>query len=619
VEKRHWKRKGPEANMASQWVNERDSKFLLHEVLKIDQELLGKAPFTDIDPEMVDMVVDGAARFAEGQLAPQYPDEAHGKPVEAVFKDNIVRAPEAYKELWKQFAEGGWLTISDGPEVGGQGLPGVVAAACNEFFYGCNQAFSLIPMLTVGSARLIGTFCSDQVKAIFIPKMFGGTWSGTMCLTEPVAGSDVGALKATAKRNTDGTYSIAGTKCFITGGDHDLTENIVHIVLARVVGDPPGTAGISIFVIPKHRVKPDGSVGEPNDVITGNIEHKMGIHGSPTCTLNFGENGKCIGYLMGREREGMKVMFHLMNEERQNVGMMGVGLAGSAYLHALAYAKDRLQGSNSTARTPGAQVPIIQHPDVRRMLLTQKSVVEGIRSLCFYCYSRMDKAKAATTEDEKARCQGLIEILTPIVKAYCTDMGMMVNHLAVQTHGGYGYCRDYPVEQMQRDQRINSIYEGTNGIQAVDLVGRKLGMGGGKLVSALLDETKATIAEALDISDLRQEAQIVETAVEALARTSSQLGKLLRTNPSLPLLAAGDLLNCFGDTLCGWLHLWMALTAKKALARAESESEQLFYQGKIEGAKFFVNRITSLVPAKCEILSKEETSAMRIPEGAFAA
>ena len=604
--------------MASQWVNERDSKFLLHEVLKIDQELLGKAPFADIDPEMVDMVVDGAARFAEGQLAPYYPDEARGKPIEAVFKDNVVRVPDAYKELWKGFVEGGWLTICDSPEMGGQGLPTVVAAACTEFFYGCNQAFSLIPMLTVGAARLIGKFCSDEVKDIFLPKMFAGAWSGTMCLTEPVAGSDVGALKATAKRNADGTYSITGTKCFITGGDHDLTQNIVHVVLARIEGDPAGTQGISIFVIPKNRVKPDGSVGEPNDVVTGNIEHKMGIHGSPTCTLNFGENGKCVGYLMGREREGMKIMFHLMNEERQNVGLMGAGIAGSAYLHALAYAKDRLQGSSSTARSSGAQVPIIQHPDVRRMLLTQKSIVEGIRSLCLYCYYTMDKAKAAATEDEKAKSQALIEILTPIVKAYCTDMGMVVNHLAVQTYGGYGYCRDYPVEQMQRDQRINSIYEGTNGIQAFPPVGRKLGMSGGKLLSTLLNETKAAIGEAREATGLREEALIVEGAAEALATTSSTLGKVWKTNPSLPLLAASDLLNCFGDTLCGWMHLWMALSAKKALADAKSEEDRLFYQGKIEGAKFFINRITALVPAKCEILGRDETSAMRISEGAFA-
>jgi len=604
--------------MASQWVNPRDSKFLLHEVLKIDEEMLGKAPFEGIDPEMVDMVVDGAATFGEGELAPHYPDEARGKPIEAVFNDNVVRAPEAYKTLWKHFAEGGWLSISDSPELGGQGLPSVVAAACNEFFFACNQAFTLVPMLTVGAARLIEKFCSDELKAAFLKKMFDGTWSGTMCLTEPVAGSDVGALKATAKKNADGSYSISGTKCFITYGDHDLCENIVHVVLARIEGDPPGTQGISIFVIPKNRVNPDGSVGESNDVVTGNVEHKMGIHGSPTCTLNFGENGKCVGYLMGRERDGMKIMFHLMNEERQNIGLMGTGLAGSAYLHALAYAKDRLQGSSMGARAPGKQVAIIQHPDVRRMLMVQKSVVEGIRLLSLYCFYTMDKGKAATTEDEKMKYQGLIEILTPIVKAYCTDMGMVVNHLAVQTYGGYGYCRDYPVEQMQRDQRINSIYEGTNGIQALDLVGRKLGMSGGKLLMLLLNETTAVIGQALDTAELRQEAQRVEEAVHALVTTASALGGIAKTSPTVPLLAACDLLNCFGDTLCGWLHLWMALTAKKALNSAESEEDQLFYQGKIEGAKFFVNRITSLVPAKCEILARDETSAMRIPEGAFA-
>src|SRR5208337_2459834 len=461
--------------MTSKWVDERDLRFILHEVFNISEVLLGKAPFADHDKDMVNMVLDAAVKFAENEIAPTYPDEVHRKPVEAVFKDGKVFAPEIYHRLWKLYAQGGWFSIADSPEVGGQGLPEVVGATCANMFLACNQAFVMYPSLTHGAAKLVEKFCSEELKAIYLNKMFDGTWGGTMCLTEPGAGSDVGALKSTAKRNQDGTYSITGTKCFISAGDHDLAGNIIHQVLARIEGDPPGTKGISIFLVPRIRVNPDGSPGKSNDVATGNIESKMGIHGNATCTLNFGENGNCIGYLMGQERDGMKIMFHMMNEERQGVGMMGVALASSAYRHALSYAKDRVQGSNVMQKDPTVAVPIICHPDVRRMLLKQKSIVEGIRMLCLYCYYAMDRRKAASSDEEADKWRGMIEVLTPIVKSYCTEMGLVVNDLAIQTYGGYGYCREYPVEQFMRDQKINTIYEGTNGIQAMDLLGRKLG------------------------------------------------------------------------------------------------------------------------------------------------
>ncbi len=604
--------------MASQWVNERDYKFVLHEVFNIGEELLGKAPFEDHDTDMVNMVLDAAMKFGENEIAPTYPDEVHGKPVEAVFKDGKVYAPEAYHRLWKLYAEGGWLSVSDSPDVGGQGFPEIVNAICSDIFLGCNQAFNMYAGLTHGAAKLVEKFCSEELKAIYLNKMFDGTWAGTMCLTEPGAGSDVGALKTTAKRNPDGTFSITGTKCFISAGDHDLADNIIHPVLARIEGDPPGTKGISIFLVPKIRVNPDGSLGEPNDVTTGGIEHKMGIHGNATCTLNFGENGKCIGYLMGQEREGMKVMFHMMNEERQGVGLMGVALGSAAYLHALDYAKQRYQGSNILSKDANVQVPIIQHPDIRRMLLKQKSIVEGIRLLCMYCYFCMDKVKVAASEEDKEKWMGMIEMLTPIVKSYCTEMGLVVNDLAVQTYGGYGYCREYPVEQLMRDQKINTIYEGTNGIQALDLLGRKLGMKKGLYFMNLMGETKAAVEEAKGIDDLKAEAAIVETAVNTLLMTAMEFAKLMKVNPYVPLIAACDFLNCFGDTLCGWFHLWSALVARKGLATADNDRDRMFYTGKIEGAKFFINRMTALVPAKCAILTKDETSAMRIPEEAFA-
>ena len=604
--------------MVSQWVNERDYKFVLHEVFKIGDELLGKGPFQDHDADMVNMVIDAAAKLGENEIAPTYPDEVHGKPVEAVFKDGKVYAPEAYHRLWKLYTEGGWLSVADSPDVGGQGFPEIVAATCSDIFLGCNQAFNMYAGLTHGAAKLVEKFCSEELKAIYLNKMFDGTWAGTMCLTEPGAGSDVGALKTTAKRNDDGTYSITGTKCFISAGDHDLAENIIHPVLARIESDPPGTKGISIFLVPKYRVNPDGSLGEFNDVVTGNIEHKMGIHGNATCTLNFGENGKCIGWLMGQERDGMKIMFHMMNEERQGVGMMGVALGSAAYLHALDYAKQRYQGSNIMSKDATVQVPIIQHPDIRRMLLKQKSIAEGIRALCLYCYFSMDKQKVAASDEEKEKWAGMIEMLTPIVKSYCTEMGLVVNDLAVQTYGGYGYCREYPVEQLMRDQKINTIYEGTNGIQAMDLLGRKLGMKKGQYFMALLGEAKPVIDRAKATDAFKEEAAVVENAINALLMTAMEFAKLMKVNPFVPLIAACDFLNCFGDTLCGWYHLWMALAATEGLAKADNDRDKMFYTGKIEGAKFFINRLTSLVPAKCEILKKDETSAMRIPEEAFA-
>jgi alkylation response protein AidB-like acyl-CoA dehydrogenase len=604
--------------MPSKWIDERDQKFLLHEVLNIREQLLGKGPFQDHDADTVNMVLDAAIKFAENEIAPTYPDEVHGQPVEAVFKDGKVYAPQAYHRLWKLYAEGGYLGTADSPDVGGQGFPEVVAAACMNIFLACNQAFTMYPALTHGAAKLVEKFCSEELKAIYINKMFDGTWAGTMCLTEPGAGSDVGALKTTAKRNPDGSFLITGTKCFISSGDHDLTENIIHPVLARIEGDPLGTKGISIFLVPKYRVNADGTLGVFNDVTTGNIEHKMGIHGNSTCTLNFGESGNCIGYLMGQEREGMKIMFHMMNEERQGVGNMGVSLASSAYLHALAYAKERLQGSNIMTKDPSVQVTIIQHPDVRRMLLKQKSLVEGIRLLCLYCYYVMDMKKVAATPEEVDKWQGMVEILTPIVKSYCTEMGFVVNDLAVQTYGGYGYCREYPVEQMMRDQKINMIYEGTNGIQALDLLGRKLGMNKGVYFMNLIKEAKAGIAAAAGMELLKQEAAIADEALLAIVKTATAFAGLMKTNPLVPLIAASDYLNCFGDALLGWLHIWMAVTASKNLAEATTDRDKAFYRGKIESAKFFINRITALVPAKCEVLLKDDTSAMRIPEEAFA-
>ena len=611
--------------MASLWVDERDIKFQLHEVFNIGETLLGKGRYTDHDVDMCNMVLDQAQKFAEVEIAPTYPDEVHRKPVEAVFKDGKVFAPEAYHRLYKLYCEGGWLTTSDSPEVGGQAFPFIIGAACANMFLATNQAFLMYPGLTHGAARLVEDHFQHPLRDVILEKMYTGVWAGTMCLTEPGAGSDVGILKTSAKKNADGTYSITGTKCFISAGDHDLAENIIHPVLARIEGDPAGTKGISIFIVPKIRINEKGELGEPNDVQCGNIESKMGIHGNATCTLNFGTDGKCIGYLMGEERDGMKIMFQMMNEERQGVGMMGVSLAMSAYLHALDYAKQRIQSSNVIAvamKDPNAKaVPIIQHPDVRRMLIRQKSITEGIRALAFLCYYAMDRefnAGLEQNEQDKEYWHGIIEMLTPMVKSYCTERGMEVCSDAVQTYGGYGYCREYPVEQMMRDQKINLIYEGTNGIQAMDLLGRKLGMKKGLYFMNLLGLTQAAVAEAKGNDSLKAEAAIVEGALNACAETAMAFAKMMKTTPFVPLIGAADFLNCLSDALVGWLHIWMANAAVKGLASAASDKDKAFYSGKIEGARFFINRITGLVPAKLENLKKDEQSAMNISEEAFA-
>jgi hypothetical protein len=379
-------------------------------------------------------------------------------------------------------------------------------------------------------------------------------------------------------------------------------------------------------MVPKVRFDEKGELLEPNDVYCSGIESKMGIHGSATCTLNFGDTGKCIGYLMGEERQGMPIMFSMMNEERQGVGMIGASIAGAAYLHALDYCKQRVQGQHVIAMAfkdeSAPAVPIIQHPDVRRMLMRMKTLSEGLRALCLFCYFCMDNQFSALVdgnEEQKEYWAGIIEILTPLVKSYSTEMGMVVCDLAVQSYGGYGYCREYPVEQLMRDQRINAIYEGTNGIQALDLLGRKLGMKKGKYFMDLLALTRDAIAEAKEFDGLKAEAAIVEDSLTACGKTALDFSKMIKATPFVPLIGACDYLNCLSDSIVGWLHLRMAIEAtRKFFDASATEQDKAFYRGKIEGAKFFINRTTGLVIPKLDNLKKDEQSAMNIPEESFA-
>ena len=468
-------------------------------------------------------------------------------------------------------------------------------------------------------------------------KMYSGEWTGTMCLTEPGAGSDVGATKAIAKKNADGTYTITGTKSFITAGEHNLAENIIHPVLARIEGAPRGTKGISLFLVPKIRVNEDGSMGEANDIFCSGIEHKLGIHGSATTTLNFGDNGRCIGELLGKENEGMRIMFHMMNEARLGVGLQSLGQAGSAYLNAVAYAKERLQGVSITSmRDPGApQVPIISHPDVRRMLLWMKSYVEGMRAFAYYIAYCEDREVTATDENEREKYADYIALFTPVCKAFFSDMSFYIIKEAIQVFGGYGYCSEYPVEQLLRDNKIASIYEGANGIQALDLVGRKLGMKKGMVLMNFLGDMDNFIEANKSNETLNSCMEEFEKAKNSLAEVSMHFGQIAR-GPDfiIPLINAYPYLEVFGMVALGWMLLWQATIAEKKLKdimakEGASEEEAIkklisdnrdaaFYSGKIAAAKFYANTVLPTVGSKVRAIKSGDKSVVEIAEESFA-
>jgi len=606
----------------------RDIKFVLFDMLDMDK-LLATEKYGAFTREDVEMILDEAHRFAKEGLAPinaQMDEEG------CTFKDGKVTVPKAMHEPFKMFNEGGWQALSHNPEYGGQGAPECLMMAACDMFFGANISFNLGALLTTGAAHLIEAWASDELKARFVEKMYTGTWAGTMCLTEAQAGSDVGA--STTKAVPEGDhYLIEGEKIFITFGDHDLTENIVHAVLARIEGAPKGTAGLSLFAVPKYRVNDDGSVGEFNDVICSGIEHKLGIHGTPTCTMVFGQEGKCHGYLLGEPNKGMRAMFQMMNEARISVGLQGAAQANAAYQQALNYAKERLQGSDiKNFKDPDApKVPIIKHPDVRMMLLRQKAYAEGMRALLLFSSYCGDRAAADPDDNERAKYQGLLEILTPICKAYCSDMGFRVTEWALQTHGGFGYIKEYPAEQYLRDCKIASIYEGTNGIQALDLVGRKMGMKNGAYVFALMGLIN-------DFVDAHADHPVLKPQIEALGKardawtevngffmTAAMQKKLI-----VPLVNATGYLALCGDLLMAYFLLDQARIAcdklvplckdndvdptdGRAVAQlAKKLPEVLYLDGKIKTARFFCSYELPQVHSKAASIQTSDMSALHM-------
>jgi alkylation response protein AidB-like acyl-CoA dehydrogenase len=600
----------------------REFAFLLFEQFKIT-EILGKAPFENWGEEEVRTSLAECYRFAREVLGPL---NVVGDIEGCKLQNGHVVTPAGFKDAWKKLYEAGWKSIAVDPDHGGAGAPRSVQVFVEEMLSGANTAFNMYPGLAYGAAEVIEHFASPEQKKLYTQNMYSGIWGGTMCLTEPHAGTDVGSAKTTASRNPDGSYSIRGTKIFISGGEHDLSENIIHLVLARVDGAPPGTKGLTLFIVPRFRVKADGSLGESNDVSVGALEHKMGINGNATCVLNFGDNGNCQGWPVGGEEklnQGMPQMFKLMNSARISVGLQGLSVASSAYLNALEYAKERKQGSSIThwkdATAP--RVPIIEHPDVRRMLLHMKAVTEGIRALVLKLARHQDLVRHAGKDDAKtAYHQGQVDLLVPLVKAYGSDQGFRVCELAIQTYGGAGFTRDYPVEQYCRDAKIFSIYEGTNHIQAMDLVGRKLGQAGGANLQAFLGDIQSFVGAHSGHPTLGGAVKKLGAAQEALGSTAMRLLMWFQSgNLTLVPLSANRFCEMMSELCVGWLLLEGAVVADAAKAKLDAaHPDQAFYAGKIAAATYYARNLLPGVIHKAELLGEEDKSPLDIPDGGFA-
>ena len=599
--------------MAQVIADRRDIDFVLHEQLNA-ADLSKNEKFAEFNKKTIDMIVTEARNLAVKEFLPI---NKEGDEIGATFDGGRVAVPESFKKAYELLREGEWTAMTEDPEYGGQGMPQVVSRAANDYFQGANYAFMLYAGLTHGAGRLVEVFGTQEQKETYLKKLYTGEWSGTMLLTEPGAGSDVGALTTTAVKNPDGTYSISGSKIFISGGEHDLTENIIHPVLARIEGAPPGTRGISLFLVPKYRVNADGSLGEFNDVVCTGIEEKMGIHGSSTCSLTLGGKGNCIGTLLGQENKGMSAMFVMMNEARLLVGMQAFGCATASYLSALNYAKERIQGRPLTAGKDASVggVPIIRHPDVRRQLMNMKVMVEGMRSLHYYVGYCQDMAALAGTEEEKEKYEGLVDILTPIAKGYGTDKSFEVCSHGVQVYGGYGYTKEYPAEQYLRDCRITMIYEGTNGIQAMDLFGRKMTMKKGKLVMDLFGEIMKTVNEAKAVGTLKDAAEKVEASLNKLGEAARHLGKTAMENVDLAFAYAYPLMEVTGDVVMGWMLLWRAVIAAQKLEAKPKDAA--FYQGQIKSVAFFVNVFLPVALGKVNSMLATNGAAVEIEDASF--
>lgn len=594
-------------------ADRRDIDFVLYEQFKADS-IVTSEKFGDFTKKMFDMIITEARSFALKEFLPTYKE---GDKEGVRLENGNVMVPECYRRAHKLYREGEWLALTQNPEYGGQGLPHVIAQAVFEYLIGSNYTLSMYGILACGTGKLIELYGTEKIKKIFLKKVYSGIWGGTMLLTEPQAGSDLGSITTQAVPNGDGTYSLKGNKIFISNGDQNLTENIIHPVLARIQGAPSGTRGISLFLVPKYWVNDDQSLGDFNHITCTGIEEKMGLHGSPTCSMALGEKGMCRGFLLGEENKGMAGMFQMMNDVRLEVGTQAFSHASAAYLYAVDYATQRLQGKKlGVSDSDAPQITIVQHPDVRRMLMSMKAYVDGMRSFTYYVALCFDKAACAETDGEKQLYKGLIEILTPVVKSYCSEKGFDVCVQAMQVFGGYGYTRDYPVEQILRDCKICSIYEGSNGIQAMDFLGRKLGLNKGLVFMALIGEIKQTIAQASEHETLSGLAGKLGKAIDIYTETVDQIVRLAASGDfAIAFINAHPLMDVTGDLVMAWMLLWRATVAIK---RQGDKKQAAFYDGQIKSAQYFIQTVLPITLGKMESIKNASDAAMDIDESAFA-
>jgi len=602
--------------MAQQLVDRRDLDFVIWEQMEAESFLKGD-PYREFNKKTCDMIITEARTLAIKEMLPTL---AEGDKQGVRYDKGNVKVPDCFHDVFKLILEGEWQTLGMPPEMGGQGAPGFVSAACAEYFLAANWALFTYASMGNGTAKLIDLYGTPEQKATYIPNIVSGKWGGTMLLTESQAGSDVGALETTAVKNGDGTYSLSGNKIFITNGEHDLCENIIHPVLARIEGDPPGTKGISIFIVPKFLVNDDGSLGERNDIVCTGVEEKHGIHASATCSIAMGGKGKCIGYLLGAPQEGMKVMFNMINGARMSTGLQALSYASAAYLQAVNYARERVQGraledfQNHTAPS----VPIIKHPDVRRNLLWMKSYVNGMHSFFHYLSACATRGALGETLQERERYGDLFDMLTPSIKDYLAVRGHEVCIQAIQVYGGAGYCQDYPVEQFARDCKITSIYEGTSGIQAMDMLARKLGRKEGRVFLSLLEEMNQTIADSKHFEELQDLIDTLQNAVNRLAEISMVIGKKAMS-PEFKVAFAHSLpfLNVIGDTIMAWMLLWRANVASQKLAKGVKKKDTAFYKGQVKTAQFYIQTILPEVLGKMNAIEAGCPAAIEIDDEGF--
>ena len=596
-------------------VDRRELDFVLFEFLGVER-LLGHPRFQAYDRAAIQQMLDVGQKIAEQKFLPIAAEVDANEPV---IVDGRIKVPAGVGAALSDYAQAGFFALPFAEDIGGLQAPWFLHTVITGMFSCANTAVSNYAFLTIAAANLLNAFGSDALRQTFLRPMLEGRWFGTMCLSEPQAGSSLGDITTTATEGADGLYRIRGSKMWISGGDQEISENIVHMVLAKIPGGPAGTKGISLFLVPKRRVNPDGTAGASNNIALAGLNHKMGQRGTTNCLLNFGEEGECLGFLIGERHRGIEYMFHMMNEARIGVGHASTMAALGGFLHSAEYARTRTQGRRPDQKNPASpQVPIVEHADIRRMLLAQKAATEGAQALCLYCATLVDELATLENGEEKEWKRSLLGLLTPVVKSWPSEHCLEANKWAIQILGGYGYTRDFPLERFYRDNRLNHIHEGTFGIQGMDLLGRKVAGDRGETLERFAGTMRETVAAALAVERLEPDARQLGDCLDALTQTTRAL--LACEDPLLRLANATIYLDAFGHIVVGWIWLQQALAAADALARNDlSDADRSFYEGKIVTARYFSryelpHSITRL--ALCQSL---ETTCLDAPVEIFGA